>query len=116
MSAYSRKESPLFVKVRDFNVWLFQHTAKFPRQYRHTLTERIESSGLDLMDELGTALILHDGQALQRADFALWRIRQLLRLAHELNVFSARLLEYAFAALDEIGRLLGAWIKKGKEA
>jgi hypothetical protein len=41
-----------------------------------------------------------------------WQIRQLLRMAHELNIFPARLLEYAFNALVELGRLLGAWRAK----
>lgn len=115
MCAYSRKESPIFLKARDFNAWLFQHTAKFPRQYRHTLTERIECSALDILDALGAALVLKDAGALQRADYSVWRTRQLLRMAHDLGLFAARLLEYAFAALEEIGRLLGAWIKKGEE-
>ena len=116
MSASNRKESPLFVKTRDFLVWLFQHTAKFPRQYRHTLTERIERSGLDMLDQLGAALVLSDPSALKQADFSLWKIRQQLRIAHELGVFSSRLLEYSSGSLEEIGRLLGAWIKKGNGA
>lgn len=107
-----RRESPLFVKTRDFIVWLFQHTAKFPKQMRHTLTERLENSVLDFQRELGRALILKDGTALANADFELWQVRHLLRIANDLHVFPARLLEYAFGAVDELGRLLGAWRKR----
>lgn len=116
MSASERKESPLFVKTRGFQVWLFQHTSKFPRQYRHTLTERLESSLLDFQRCLGRAAILKDRAALAEADFELWQVRQLLRLAHDLNVLPASLLQYAFEAVTELGRLLGAWRAKGTGA
>jgi hypothetical protein len=112
MSGFDRKESPLFVKTADFIVWLFQHSAKFPRQYRHTLTERLEASALRFQRCLGECLIQKRPQALAEADLELWQVRQLLRLAHDLNLFSARLLEHAFNSLVELGRLLGAWRAK----
>lgn len=112
MSASNRRESPLFVKTRDFTVWLFQHTAKFPRQYRHTLTERLENAALEFQRHLGRASILKTGDALAQADLELWQMRELLRIAHDLRIFPARLLEFAFTALTELGRLLGAWRKK----
>ena len=113
MSRSSRKESPLFVKTNDFIVWLFRHTSKFPRQYRHTLTERLECSALDFQDCLGRRLIMSEALALDEADFALWRIERLLRVADDLGVISHRVLEFAFGRLEELGRLLGAWKKKG---
>ncbi len=112
MSSFERRESPLFVKTRDFIVWLFAHTSKFPKQYRHTLTERLECSALDFQNSLGRASILKDGSALANADLQLWSMRELLRIAHDLKILSARLLEYAFTALSELGRLLGAWRKR----
>lgn len=112
MSALERQESPLFVKTRDFIVWLFQHSAKFPRQYRHTLTERLESSAMTFQRCLGRCLIARDSRALAEADFELWQMRQLLRIAHDLNVLPARLLEHAFSAVAELGRLLGGWRAK----
>jgi hypothetical protein len=112
MSQPERAESPLFAKTHDFLVWLFQHTAKFPRQYRHTLTERLETSALHFERCLGRALIQKDTCALAEADLELWQMRRLLRLAHDLHVLPARLLEYAVSALAELGRLLGGWRAK----
>jgi len=113
MSEFERKQSPLFAKTHDFLVWLFRHTAKFPRQYRHTLTERLERSALEFQRALGRALLTHEPANLDEADFELWQMRQLLRLAQALGVLPARLLECAFASTEELGRLLGAWKKKG---
>lgn len=116
MCAYERKQSPLFVKTNDFIVWLFRHTSKFPRQYRHSLTERIENGMLEFQRCLGSALILKEKSALGKADLELWNVRQLLRLSVDLGVLSVRLMKYAMEALQEIGRLLGGWQKKGVQA
>jgi hypothetical protein len=43
-------------------------------------------------------------------------MRQWLVLAHDLTILPARLLEYAFQSLMELGRLLGAWRAKGAGA
>jgi len=115
MSGYERRQSPIFVKTHDFIVWLFTHTSRFPRQYRHTLTERLENGMLQFQRCLGSALILKDENALAMADFELWNVRQLLRLAHDVKALSARLLEFAFKGLEEIGRLLGGWQKKNRK-
>ncbi len=115
MSAFDRKESPLFVKTRDFIVWLFPHTAKFPKQYRHTLTERLENAILEFQRCLGAAALLKDRLALDRAELELWQVRQLVRIAHELGIFPARLLEFAATGLAELGRLLGSWKQRAAE-
>ncbi len=116
MSLSDRRESPLFVKTRDFIVWIFQHTAKFPRQYRHTLTERLECGMLEFQRCLGEAAVLRDMHALDRADMELWQTRQLLRVANDMGIFPARLMQYSTEALAEIGRLLGAWRRKAAKA
>ena len=35
--------TPLFVKTHDFNVWLLNHTRRFPKHFRYSLTQRIEN-------------------------------------------------------------------------
>ena len=112
MCAFERKESPLFVKTRDFIVLLLQHTAKFPKKYRHSLTERLECSALQFQRSLGRAMIMKESNALAEADFELWQMKQLFRIAQELHLISHRILGYVFERLAEIGRLLGAWRKK----
>lgn len=47
-----RRGTPLFVKTHDFNVWLFQHTQRFPKHLRHTYTNRLESSALGFEEAL----------------------------------------------------------------
>lgn len=116
MCPFERRQSPLFVKTGDFVVWLLRHSAKFPKTYRQSLTSRLENSALGFQRCLGRAALLRDRSALAEADVELWQIRELLRTAHELNMFSGRLLEHAFGTLAELGRLLGAWRKKADGA
>jgi hypothetical protein len=57
--------------------------------------------------------VLKSHASLAEADFELWQVRQLLRLANELGLLPASSLAYAFEAVTELGRLLGAWRAKG---
>ena len=111
-----RRESPLFLKTRDYAVWLLRHTAKFTKLYRHSLTERAENAVLSFQRELGRASISGDDAALCEASLRLWELRQLLRMAHELGFFPASQLEFSTVSLDELGRLLGAWKRKKGES
>lgn len=113
MCAFERRQSPLFAKTEEFTVWLFRCSSKFPKQYRHTLTEKLENGMLEFQRSLGAALYLKEDGALRRADLELWMVKRLLRLACELHVVSSRQLTYAMQQLEELGRLLGSWIKKG---
>ena len=112
MSPAERRESPLFVKTQDYVLWLFRHTARFPKQYRHTLTQRIEQGALEFQRCLGRRLLMQDLSALGQADLELWHLRSLLRLAHELGFFPTNSVEYSARSLQELGRLLGAWRQK----
>ncbi len=49
-------DTPLFVKVHDFNVWLLNHTRRFPKHFRHTLTERLEMLAFQFEISVGQAV------------------------------------------------------------
>ena len=44
--------TPLFVNTHDCNVWLCQHTQRFPKHLRHSYTNRLESSALEFEEAL----------------------------------------------------------------
>ena len=106
--------TPLFVRTYDFILWLFPHTAKFPRTRRHTLTNRLERVSLDFQ---GTAALANRTRGprrkalLHEADGLLDQWCFLMRLSTDLGHLSGRQYEFAAKKLDEIGRLLGAWKK-----
>jgi hypothetical protein len=107
------KESPLFAKSYDFVKWLIPQTVKFPRNQRFTLAARLQQRSLDFMEQLYVATSAVDKDtALTRADTLLKQLRFYLRLSHDLELLSTRRYEYASKQIEEIGRLLGGWIKK----
>ena len=108
------RESPIFVKTFDVLKWILGHTEKFPKSQRFFLAKRINDAIFDLYELLGEAAVLNDGRILHRlnsADVRLLRLKHYCRLALEMHYLSFRQYKYVSAALEEIGRLLGGWIK-----
>lgn len=109
-------DSPLFVKLHDFNVWLLPRTLKFPREYRFSFALRLQNGALDLQRVLVAAAKVTTAsaraEALTQADIALADLRLLLRLATDLKLLDVRGYAHAAHLTEEIGRLLGAWKKK----
>jgi hypothetical protein len=107
-------DTPLFVKTHDWNLWLLQRTQRFPKNLRHSYTDRLESLAFDFEDRL----LMANGargrerrQHLEIADTLLVRLRSLLRYAVAWQLLGAAQMRYAAEQLDQLGRLLGAWLK-----
>ena len=102
-------------RTYDLILWLLPQVAKFPRSHRFTLGDRLESLALDILEHLVEAQyrskklsILYD------TNVKLERLRFMVRLAKDLNLLSIRRYEFAARAINEIGSLLGGWIKQQK--
>ena len=68
-------------KAYDFTLWLLPHLAKFSRDHRFTLGNRLEDGALEILDLLVQASYAAEKQALLRqANSRLNRVRYLLRL------------------------------------
>ena len=107
-------DTPLFVKTHDFIVWLLRHTHRFPRAFRHSYTNRVENAAFDFERSILMANTYRSERrrdALQTADAHLVCWRSLMRYAYALGLLNPKQVEYAVQRLDELGRLLGAWIK-----
>jgi len=107
------RQSPIFIKTEVFMIWLLQHTGKFPHQERFRLAKRIDDALFEFHVALTCAVyetppIAH----LRRADLHLHLLRTYLRLALELKYTSPDQFRHATVHLDELGKLLGAWLKK----
>lgn len=93
---------------------LFDKSSRFPKVLRHTLTNRIESAALDVLEQLVDARFstgVARRTALQRADRRLAQLRALVRFAHARSVLDHRALEQVSVALDDVGRQIGGWLR-----
>jgi len=107
-------DSPIFSRTYDFLLWLVPQACKFPRQYRFTLAERIQQHALDFHETLIRAGLSKGAQRmahLQQANGQLAQLRHTLRLCNDLNLLTLKQYEYVAGCVNEIGRLLGGWMK-----
>jgi hypothetical protein len=106
--------SPIFGKTYDFILWLLHHTEKFPKSERFRMAKRLEDTAFDFYELLITAArsTARRRQLLLQADLILDKWRLYVRLSHARRLTTQPQYEYAAAALIEIGKLLGGWLKK----
>ena len=111
-----RRYGPALEKAYGFLTWLIPTLEKFPRSQRFLLGDRIESAALDVLEGLIEATYTRDRiQLLNTVNLRIEKLRFLIRLSLDLRYLDPRRYEHAARALDEIGRLVGAW-RKGKDA
>jgi hypothetical protein len=91
-----------------------EHTAKFPKSQRFVMARRIEEAALNFYDCLLSAVKRDTSkkEIMSQASFELERLKHYLRLSKDMGLFSLKQYEYSSAAIVEIGKLLGGWMKK----
>lgn len=107
------KQSPIFIKTEVFMLWLLNHTANFPKHERFRLGKRIDDALFDFHKLLFQAVYEQKtSDHLRQANLHLQLVRTYLRFALELKYTDPNQYHYAAEHLEEIGKLLGGWIKK----
>jgi hypothetical protein len=112
-------ELPIFVLWERLTLELLERTTRFPKAVRLSLTTRIESAALDVLE--GLATVRFDtgptkAVRLVELDRHLTRLRVLLRLAHARRYLDTGGYEHVSRQLDEAGRMLGGWRKQAAGA
>ncbi|MCW3131110.1 MAG: diversity-generating retroelement protein Avd [Candidatus Methanospirare jalkutatii] len=111
-SRHQQSDLPLFVHWLEFVKWLFARTERFPRRVRWSVSSRIESLALDVLDWIVVARYSRNkAPVLRRINLAIERLRILLRLCNEQGFLASSAYEYAARSLVEAGRMVGGWKK-----
>jgi hypothetical protein len=107
------KASPVFVKSFDLLKWVLERTETFPKSQRFVLAKRLNDAMLDCYECLLDAALQKHRQRdrLRDADVHLVRVKHYIRLATELRYLTRDQYAYACQHAQEVGRLLGAWLK-----
>ena len=111
------EELIVITKTYDLIVWTVNHTSRFPRNHRHVLGTRIEQQLYDVLELLIEAKFSRQRRTqLESTNRKLETLRFLLRLAKDVDCLE--LSSYGFGAkcVDEIGRLVGGWLKNAEPA
>lgn len=107
------RASPAIDRLMLYITWLVPVLEQFPRSQRFLLGDRLQGLALDLLEALVEAQYRKAPRAeLQRANLLLEKQRLLWRVAYNLRHADVRRYEHAAREIDEIGRRIGAWLKK----
>ena len=104
----------VITQTYDLILWSCHHTSRFPRNHRFVLGERIERNLYDLLELLIRAKYSRQRQPLlEQANLTLEILRFQMRLAKDLQCLKVESYGFAAKAIDEIGKLVGGWLKSG---
>jgi hypothetical protein len=93
-------------------VWLTSALTKFPKEQRFRLAARIEASLYSFHDHILRAARAGQRRSrLMEADLELEKLRVYLRLAQDTRCLSFKQYEHAARMVNEVGKLLGGWLK-----
>ena len=110
------QELIVITKTYDLILWSCNHTSKFPRNHRFVLGERIERNLYNLLETLIQAKYTRARQRLlEQANLTLEVLRFQMRLARDLQCLKVNSYGFASRAIDEIGRMVGGWVRSGPE-
>lgn len=103
---------PIFEKTYELILWLYLRVNKFPKSQRFVLGQHIENTILQVLKGIIQANSERKKLPyLKQTSVELDKLRILVRLSKDLRFISIR--QYGFAAkkINEIGRMLGGWMK-----
>lgn len=108
----SRQGGIAMEKMYQFILWLVPAVEKFPRSRKFLLGDRIQATAMEIQEALIAATYSRKPlPQLFDANLQLEKLRIQMRLAYDLRSVDMRRYEFAVRSIDEIGRMVGGWIK-----
>jgi len=104
---------PIFQKTYDLIKQIYIYVPKFPKREQYVLGQRIENIAFDFLSLIVEANERKEKklEILKKASVVLNKLRVFVRLARDLKFLSFGHYEILSKMIDEIGRMLGGWIK-----
>ena len=110
MARYSHL--PIFQKSYDLFKFLHQYVATFPRSEKYSLGQKIKDTNINFLDQIIRANNAKNKRLyLEEARQLLEILRIYLRLCYDLKLMGIKRYEIVSQKIDEIGRMLGGWLK-----
>jgi len=102
----------VITKTYDLLLYMIPQLAKFPRDQKFLLADRIENRMLDFLEAMIEAYYSKKKlDILEKSNLKLESLRYLIRLSFDLHFINSRRYAYVTGHVDEIGRMLGGWKK-----
>lgn len=112
MAAKAPAELQVISRTYDLVVWSCRHLEKFPRSFRFTMGEQLERRLYRVLELLIQAKFSRERLNLLRdVNLELELLRFQFRLAKDLKCLSIESYGFASREVNEIGKLVGGWMK-----
>ncbi len=105
----------IYQKVYDFMGYFFPIVERFPKFEKFALCSQLKNCVLDI-----ARLIIRANKSryrkaiLYEIDIKLEELKMLVRFSHQRKYLSMKSWEHSTRLLEEVGRLLGGWIKSSQ--
>lgn len=111
------KDLIIFEKAYTFTLWIYAAASKFPKQQRFVLGQQLGNASLEVLRGIIRANAARNkAPLLYQLSVDLDTLRIFIRLAHDLRFLSGKQYVHAAERVNEIGKLLGGWMKKNMPA
>ena len=111
---------PLFYRIYDLLVWWHVHTKRFPKSERYTIATRMFELLLEALIGIMKSEFSQQIEKLNQLERTVTpninAAKILVRLAHSLELISEQKYIQVECELNEIGKMLGAWIRNIQQA
>lgn len=105
----------IFEKTYELILWLYPTVNKFPKTQRFVLGQHIENTILKILEGIVEANQERNKFIyLRKISVKLDKLRILIRLSKDLKFISIRQYSFVVEKVNEIGKMLGGWIKSCK--
>jgi len=102
----------VLTKLHDLLLYLVPQLGKFPRDQKFLLADRIQVKLLEAQECCLRAYYGREKEAeLLQANMCLELTLHLVRLAYDLRYFNARRYGVISEKINEVGRMIGGWLK-----
>ncbi|HOC56492.1 MAG TPA: diversity-generating retroelement protein Avd [Verrucomicrobiota bacterium] len=102
----------ILTRLHDLLLYVVPQLNRFPRDQKFVLGDRIETKLLEVQEHCLRAYYSRDKRAhLLEANLTLEVTRHLIRLAHGLRLVSNHTYGVLAEKVDEVGRMIGGWLK-----
>jgi four helix bundle protein len=106
------QELAIFEKTYELILWLYPTVNKFPKSQRFVLGQRVENAMLEILEKIIAANQSRSKLVyLKKISVELDTLRILMRLSKDLHFINIRQYEFAAVKINEIGKMLGGWMK-----
>ncbi|MCA9398130.1 MAG: diversity-generating retroelement protein Avd [Candidatus Omnitrophica bacterium] len=104
--------TPVVEKHYDLMVWFMPKLAKFPKDQRYVMADRIGARLLDIQERLIEAVYTAERNDILRAvNIRIDQLRYLVRISKDMKYISVSQYDHFVMRIVEIGRMVGGWLR-----